>query len=292
LDTSMKRKMKGIALETARISALMGADPVTKGVLGRLNIEYDPASHPTAYPRGAKAAACVSVDFDVTVDSRSSANHAGTVQLLELSETHDVPLTWAICGMTADADREAYRRIVSSSVKQEIGIHTYSHIDAQKSDALDFENDIVKCVKSLGLTSAPRTFVFPWNRENHFDVLRKMGFRTYRGKDRVVGPPARSNGLWNIRPVYYVDQKSRGAESLMVKYAKLCAKTHSVFHLWTHPWSLVIDGDVAPMARTLDPVFKQLKEMNEAGTLALCTMGELAEHFESTDSKLTQRRRS
>ena len=69
----------------------------------------------------------------------------------------------------------------------------------------------------------PRTFIFPWNRENHFEVLRRMGFKTYRGKERVIGPPDHSMGLWNERPVFYVDQKSYGAESLMMKYADLCA---------------------------------------------------------------------
>lgn len=281
----MKRKLKDAALETAVLSSSAGAGFLTKTVLKGLKVGYDASDADTQYPGGAKAAACVSVDFDVTVDTRRSANHVGTQQLLELSEAHGVPLTWAICGMTAAADGEAYRRILSSSVKQEMAIHTYSHMDAQKSDAVEFENDIRKCVKSLGLASAPLTFVFPWNRENHFDVLRRMGFRTYRGKDRAIGPPVRSNELWNIRPVYYVDQKSHGAESLMIKYANLCAKTRSVFHLWTHPWGIVIGGDAAPMARTLDPVFSHLREMNQAGDLALCTMGELAEHFGSMDSE-------
>jgi hypothetical protein len=188
--------------------------------------------------------------------------------------------------MTAAADGEAYRRILSSPVKQEIAIHTYSHIDALRSSAEEFEADITKCVESLSLPQYPRTFVFPWNRENHFEVLRRLGFRAYRGKERAVGPPARSNGMWNMRPVYYVDQKSLGAGSLMIKYADLCVKTSSVFHLWTHPWGVVIDGDAGPMADTLDSVFRHLRDLNRKDELALCTMGELADHFESIDTKL------
>jgi peptidoglycan/xylan/chitin deacetylase (PgdA/CDA1 family) len=183
--------------------------------------------------------------------------------------------------MTAADDSDAYERILTSSVKQEIGIHTYSHIDALKCDATTFERDVVRCIDSLGLGAAPRTFVFPWNRENHFGVIRRLGFRAYRGKDRAIGPPRSSQGLWNMRPVYYVDQKSLGAEALIRKYVDLCAKNRSVFHLWTHPWGIVTDGDVVPMKKTLESVFRHMNELNRKGAMALCTMGQLSEHFDS-----------
>jgi hypothetical protein len=274
--------MKGAALETARASASIGAGFVSRRLLSPIKIEYDPPVPAGAlYPGKRKAAACVSIDFDVTADDRFEANRAGTRTLLELSETYGVPLTWAICGMTADADKESYKRILNSSTRQELGIHTYSHIDAQKCDAGQFEKDIERCLEALGMDSAPSTFIFPWNRVNHFPVLRKMGFKTYRGKERAVGAPTPSEGLYNIRPVYYVDQKSFGAQSLMNKYADLCAGASSVFHLWTHPWSIVMKDGTGPMLDTLKPVFSHLQKMSDAGGLALCTMGELAEHFQA-----------
>ena len=260
----------------------MGAESITSGILNRLNISYDPPAQPVSYPGDRRAASCISVDFDVTEPSRAKTNHAGTSALLELSEEFGIPITWAICGMTADADREAYQRILDSPVHQEIGIHTYSHIDALKCDAVKFEEDVRRCLNSLGLDTAPRAFVFPWNRENHFEVVRALGFRSYRGKERAMGAPRLSQGLWNVRPVYYVDQKSLGAEALMKKYLSLSVGTGSVFHLWTHPWGLGIDGDVSRMKKTLEPVFARMAELDGQGKLALSTMGQLAEHFDST----------
>ena len=274
--------MKGIAVESARVSASLGVESLTAGILNRLNIAYDPPSGPVSYPGNRLAASCISVDFDVTEASRAKANHEGTLALLELSEGYSVPITWAICGMTADDDGEAYRRILDSPVHQEIGIHTYSHIDALKCEAAEFEEDIRHCLASLGLDAVPRTFVFPWNRENHFEVVRALGFRSYRGKERAMGAPRLSQGLWNVRPVYYVDQKSLGAEALMKKYLSLSVGTGSVFHLWTHPWGLGIDGDVSQMKKTLEPVFARMAELDRRGKLALSTMGQLAEHFDST----------
>lgn len=274
--------MKGAALESARVSASIGADFMTRRILKPIKIEYDPpAASRALYPGSRKSAACVSIDFDVTVEDRFEPNRAGTKALLSLSEEYGVPLTWAICGMTADADKESYGRILDASTRQELGIHTYSHIDAKKCDADQFESDVTRCVESLELKTPPTTFIFPWNRVNHFPVLRKLGFKVYRGKERAVSAPTPSEGLFNIRTVYYVDQKSFGAQSLMNKYVDLCAGASSVFHLWTHPWSMVMRDGNGPMTDTLKPVFSHLQKMSDAGEIALCTMGELAEHFQS-----------
>ncbi len=278
---NFKRKMKNLALDGARISTSMGGSAVTRRVLRRIGIGYEASPSGLLYPGGAKAAACISVDFDVTQPDRYGPNRSGTEKLLELSEKYGIPLTWAICGKTAVEDRENYHRILDSQVKQEIAIHTYSHMDALECKPKEFEVDIRKCLDVVDMKSAPKTFIFPYNRENHFEVIRRLGFKTYRGKTRVVGPPARNNGLWNDRPVYYVDQKSYGAQSLMVKYADLCASSSALFHLWTHPWSIVIEGDANRMFRTLDPVFAHLDKMKRQGDMALCTMGELADHFGS-----------
>jgi hypothetical protein len=164
-------------------------------------------------------------------------------------------------------------------------VHTYSHVDALKTDAEQFEKDVQRCVDLLHLDSFPSTFIFPWNRENHFPVLKRMGFKAYRGKERAVGAPTLHEGLYNIRPVYYVDQKSLDAQSLINKYADLCASASSVFHLWTHPWSIVMRDRGGPMVQTLDPVFGHMREMSDRGALALCTMGELAEHFRANGAE-------
>jgi hypothetical protein len=242
-------------------------------------MEYGPTAS-DAPASGARASCCVTVDFDVTVGSRFEDNRKGTALLLELAEVYSIPLTWAICGKSAEDDMKSYSAIVNASGRDEVGVHTYSHIDASASSRDDFRSDVRRCIQALGLES-PRSFVFPWNREAHFDVLVDMGFRAFRGKKRAVGAPVREHELWNVRPVYYLDQKSLGAASLIKNYIDLCARSSSVFHLWTHPWSLVVDGSIEPMRKTLGSVFEHVAERRRQGMIHPTTMGSLSEHLDA-----------
>jgi peptidoglycan/xylan/chitin deacetylase (PgdA/CDA1 family) len=154
-------------------------------------------------------------------------------------------------------------------------VHTYSHLDASATPADQFRSDVERCIQALGLES-PRTFAFPWNREAHFEVLRELGFRVFRGKYRAIGNPVLKEGVWNVRPVYYVDQKSRGAESLMKKYVDLSIGRSTPFHLWTHPWALVVGGDTRPMMEILESLFAYVSEKRKQGELTTTTLGGLA----------------
>ncbi|MDA4126811.1 MAG: polysaccharide deacetylase family protein [Thaumarchaeota archaeon] len=234
---------------------------------------------PARDPLDFAAASCVSVDFDVTEQSRFDDNRMGTMALLRLADRHEIPITWAMCGRSAEEDVNSYSAIVDSSTRHEIGVHTYSHLDATASTAEEFRADVQKCVQTLRVRS-PQTFVFPWNREAHFDVLSELGFRVYRGANRAIGRPVQRGGLWNIRPVYYVDAKSEGAQSLMKSYVDLCIKRRSIFHLWLHPWSIMIRGRAEPMSDTLDEVFAYMHRKKTEGKMDLLTMGELANRLD------------
>jgi peptidoglycan/xylan/chitin deacetylase (PgdA/CDA1 family) len=234
---------------------------------------------PISKDGGITPSVCVSVDFDVTVPSRFDDNRNGTLALIELAGRYDVPITWAVCGKSAEADMRSFSAIADSK-KDEIGVHTYSHIDATVATAGEFRSDIERCVQVLGLDS-PRSFVFPWNREAHFDVLRGLGFRVFRGKERSIGIPVRKGGLWNVRPVYYVDQKSLGAESLMKQYLDVCVALSTPFHLWTHPWSLISKGRPEPMMNTLESLFARISERRKAGELRTTTLGEISVTMDS-----------
>ena len=275
--------MKILALRT--VSSSPGSRPaLARPILRLIRQGYGPISNAGE----ATPWVCVSVDFDVTVPSRFDDNRRGTLALLELAGRYGVPLTWAVCGKSAEEDRESFSAIAGAK-RDEIGVHTYSHIDASAATAEELRSDILRCVQALGLDS-PSTFVFPWNREAHFDVLRELGFRIYRGKERSIGNPVRKGGLWNVRPVYYVDQKSRGAESLMKQYLDVCVALSTPFHLWTHPWSLVSKGRAEPMMRTLESLFAHVSERRERGELKTATLGEIAAALDSrpeADAMLT-----
>jgi peptidoglycan/xylan/chitin deacetylase (PgdA/CDA1 family) len=278
----LKRTAKALMLDAAAAPIFSSNGSLTRATLQRLKIGFEPPGSVVGRLWPERAAACVSIDFDVTRAGREGPNRTGTFALVELSEKYGVPLTWAICGRTAEEDTKAYSRILDSTQEQEIGIHTYSHIDASRSGEGELEAEITKCIVTLGLPSTPRTFVFPWNREAHFDVLKRMGFLVYRGDKRVIGGLSKARGLWNIPPVYYVDQKSVGAASLMKRYVDICIRHRAVFHLWTHPWSIVEEGGSSErMVRTaLEPVFAYLAQKRDEGLLHTGTMGSLASTLE------------
>jgi hypothetical protein len=272
-EMNVKRSAKFLALSAI---ARSGSSPALAGpTLRLLGLGYGPISPTEPGKRRPPAAACISVDFDVTDPSRFDNNRKGTIALSELAARYRIPVTWAVCGKSAEADMRSYSAMVDSSSDNEIGVHTYSHIDATVAPADQFRSDIERCIQVLGLDS-PRTFVFPWNREGHFDVLRSLGFKVFRGKERAVGNPVLKGGLWNVRPVYYVDQKSRGAESLMKKYVDLCKNLSTPFHLWSHPWSLVIGGRTEPMMDTLESLFAYIAEKRDENSLRTTTLGGIA----------------
>lgn len=292
-----KRTAKSLALDFARISR----ESVSRSLLGVMKIGFELPSSNVRYPGGTSAAACISVDYDhfgnVSKDplkfepgadsNKLALNRAGTRVLLDLAERHSLPMTWAICGKTAEADINSYKRIVGSEAGHEIGIHTYSHIDVSSCSESELQHEVSKCVEVLKLGHTPRTFIFPWNRSGHFEQLKQMGFTTFRGKERVVGSPKLDNGLWNIPPVFYLDTKSLGAYELVRKFVDLCVEKHSVFHLWTHPWSVVYpDSSDALADNLLEPLFAYLEAKRNAGQLSISTLGEISSVMQDGGSTL------
>lgn len=284
---NLKRDIKILALET--VLSGPGSNPVVAApVLRLIRQGYGPISHEGPDERSLPATACVSVDFDVTIPSRFEDNRKGTLALVDLARRYSIPISWAVCGKSAEKDMRSYGAIADSGGQDEIGVHTYSHMDATKATSEEFRGDIERCLQVLGLES-PQTFVFPWNRENHFDVLRQMGFRAFRGRARAIGNPVLKEGLWNVRPVYYMDRKSFGAEALIKKYVDVCAALSTPFHLWTHPWSLASGGKTDEGMRSLEAVFQHIVEKREDSHLKTTTLGEIAAMMDSAGG---QRRES
>lgn len=271
---------------------------IDETILNFMKISFDPPKNKTLYPRGTNAASVISIDFDhltksklsdsrrwipEKVDSLLRRNRIGTSELISLSERYSVPMTWAICGETAEADPQSYSSILKSKQFQEIGVHTYSHIDVSACSEVELRLDIQRCLEVLNLPERPSTFIFPWNRQGHFDLLRKLGFISYRDQQRSIGVPRLEHDMVNIPPTYYVDLKSFGAQKLIIKFLDLCISWNSVFHLWLHPWSVVSEnnGETGKqfVEKTLDPVFSYMSERRKDGSLSLCTMGELSKTF-------------
>ena len=284
MKLNLRRRIKEAAMRSVN-SPLGGNQRIARALLWTLRTDYHGSGSNPAAGRIGRASCCITIDFDVSVPSRFEANRKGTSALLELADAYNIPLTWAVCGKSAEDDLKSYSAIVSASTRDEVGVHTYGHIDAAASTRERFQSDVKMCIQTLGLES-PRSFVFPWNREAHHDVLVELGFKAFRGKDRAIGVPTRESGLWNVRPVYYLDQKSIGAESLIKRYVDFCVRYSGVFHLWSHPWSLTVDGNTKPMEETLGSVFEYISEKRRQGLMQPFTMGDLAASLEAESAPM------
>jgi hypothetical protein len=70
----------------------------------------------------------------------------------------------------------------------------------------------------------------------------------------------------------------------MKRYLDICVRHRAVFHLWTHPWSIVEgDGSAERLVKTaLEPVFASMAQKRDEGLLHTGTMGGLATSLEMT----------
>jgi peptidoglycan/xylan/chitin deacetylase (PgdA/CDA1 family) len=265
-----------------------------------MKIELEPSHSRLVYPGGRNATACISVDYDhisnVGSDtsnftpgadsSKLKLNRAGTRMLLDISARYSIPMTWAICGKTAEADTASYSKILNSEVESEIAVHTYSHLDVSSCAESELQDDLAKWKATVKVNQTPTTFIFPWNRTGHFDFLGREGFRTYRGKERIIGTPKLNGGFWNIPPVFYVDTKSQGALGNVRKFVDLCIKNNAVFHVWMHPWSVVYPEEPDLLQRDiLSPMFEYLDAKRKEGLLSICTLGELSSAMQTRPTK-------
>jgi len=204
--------------------------------------------------------------------------------------------------------KDIVAKILASSVKHEIGLHSFSHIPFSECSQKVAEAEVelgMKAARRFGVI--PKSFVFPDNYVGHVDVLRNCGLQIYRGKDTgrwdkaqgflirkingaidklFVPPvlPSWQDGIWEIRSsMYFCDPQM---PFTLLPRAKLglskATRADKVFHIWLHPWSLLLYNS---LERDLKSFLALVAEKRDKGKLTVMTMGELADHL----GKLSQR---
>jgi len=265
-------------------------DALTRYLLNVMGIEYvkevegSEAAFVARYLNGSQGCLCISVDFDNRDERKRAISTKATIELVDLSEEFSIPITWAICGTTAINEDEAFRRIVSSKVGHELAIHTFDHQDFSDPtcDEGSARSQITKTIQILPPSGSPATFVFPWNRYGHFDLLKDEGFIAYRGRKRRLGYPSKISDLWDIHPLVYISEKSYSYSGILKALVDLAITHRALFHLWLHPWNMEAGGDVSKyLSDTLRPLFQHVKSRRQEGKLWLCTLGELANYCEA-----------
>jgi hypothetical protein len=272
---SLRNAAKSLALSLINPRDDRASRTLARSLLHSMKIGFDPPD-PRLRSGRYPSPCCISIDFDATKKERLRPNADGTVALINAAEKYKIPITWAVCGKTAEDDPESYRAIQNSSDRNEIAIHTYSHIDASVCTPQELSSDIRRCIQVLRLKDPPKSFVFPWNREGHLPLLQELGFTSFRGAKRRVGLPVLRSGLWDIPPVYYVGQAAFGSSSLLIGLLELCSSYGALFHVWTHPWDVVRPTIEEFFSSTVEPLFRRISDLRSSGELETLTMEKVA----------------
>ena len=253
--------------------------------------------------------------------------------LLNLFEKHNITATWAVVGhlfldhcecedgiphrnmprfkedwYSADPCTDIQRdplyygkdiveSILSNRIKHEIGYHSFSHVVFSECSRGVAEAEIKvgnKLAKEFGITF--KSFVFPENKIGHIDVLKKYGFKIYRGEnltrgkmsqnilirkfnggiDKMIAPPTEpkwKDGIWMIpSSMYFCDTQIRFSVLPRAKIG-LCRAMQSkkVFHIWLHPHNLLINPSLKD---DLDKFLGIVAKKRDEGKIEVMTMGE------------------
>lgn len=259
--------------------------------------------------------------------------------LLKLFEKYNTPATWAIVGhLFLDSDeqktmvhrdlpqfkegwldwnfyssihnlplycgKDIVEKILGSSTKHEIGLHSFLHIPFSQCSRAVAQAEIglgIKAASKFGLT--PRSFVFPQNKIGHIDLLKEEGFQIYRGKnlgrwkenqivlirklnsavENMIAPPVTpiyKDGIWELPgstcceseiPFSFLPRVQMGLDRAM--------RAKKVFHIRLHPRSLLSHES---LRKDLERLVTSVAKKRDEGKLQVMTMGELASHLNQT----------
>jgi peptidoglycan/xylan/chitin deacetylase (PgdA/CDA1 family) len=209
--------------------------------------------------------------------------------------------------------RDLVRLIQNCPTPQEIGSHTFSHINFATCTRERADAELAACVnaaRNMGITL--RSFVFPRNRVGHLDLLPKYGFNVFRGPDPVwyeadpvrnwrhraghlaavataaeppvVLPEWNTNGLWDIKGsmLYTPSYGFRRHLPVGLRVARAqkglarATSEQKIFHLWFHPSDVVVRQQ--EMIDGLRRIFDQAARLRSLGHLDILPMGDIPAH--------------
>ena len=256
--------------------------------------------------------------------------------ILNLFEKHNIPATWAIVGHLfldhceyedgiphkdmprfkedwysfdpcTDIQRDPLyygkdivEKILSNRIEHEIGYHSFSHVIFSECSREVAEAEIKmgnKLAKEFGITL--KSFVFPENKIGHVDILKKHGFKIYRGENlgrgninqnilirvfnfginKLIAQPAEPkwmDGIWEIpTSVYFCDSQFKFSVLPRAKIGLYRAiRSKKVFHIYLHPHNLLA---YPSLKDDLDKFLAVVAKKRDEGKIEVMTMGEFAE---------------
>src|SRR5258708_30958657 len=214
-------------------------------------------------------------------------------KLLALFKKYNIPVTWAIVGKLYEGTDPLWsgKDIISWIKKDkihELGSHTYSHEIINQISAKQANDEFAKN-KAL-------SFVFPRNKIKYLDLLKKNGFKSYRGKDKSehelliprIPPTGKIKITKNLVQIpssmYFVSARGiRKYISLFnLRYIKSklginrAIKKQEIFHLWFHPIDFA--DNTKPLLKELEEILKYVSDKRNNGLLEIKTMEQIAKY--------------
>jgi len=206
-------------------------------------------------------------------------------------------------------------RIRRTRVRHEIGSHSFGHIyygdpECTPSVAVADLDAALEAAARQGI--ALKSLVFPRNQVGHLDVLKRFGFRSYRGPEpplirtenralqravhfldqllalrpRAVRAEETLPGLWNLPGNHFFIARDGMRKMIPMASRVLKGKrgiaqaveTGGLYHLWFHPFNL--NEDTEAMMSGLAAIFEYAHRMREQGLLEVLTMDDYARRLE------------
>ena len=195
-------------------------------------------------------------------------------------------------------------KILDSPVKHEIGLHSLFHMPFHRCSHQVAEAEVevgIKAAQRFGIN--PKSFVFPYDKIGHVDVLAEHGFQIYRAQTyphwddnqklwvnlfhdaigRLSAHPALplyKDGIWQIPgSVFFCDEplpftlpyRAKRGLSRTIREGK-------VFHVWLHDRDLLA---YSRLSEDLDKFLRLVSRKRDEGKLEVMTMGKLAAYLEN-----------
>lgn len=258
-----------------------------------------------------KGVFCISIDTEL-LWGRKDLNYSTFIKktkkereiikkLLSLFDKYNIPATWAVVGKLKEKGYPLWSGIdiiknIEKVRNQEIASHSYSHEIFTKISEEKAENEIKD--------NKAKSFVFPRNQIKYLNLLKKHGFKTYRGKDRkswelfhISKPPTYkptfNNGLLNIPgSMYFVSARNirkyipygtRLFKSKMGINKAISRK--QVFHLWFHPIDFA--NETNSLMKEFEEILQYASQKRDQGKLEIKNMNQIFEEIRFNLSKTT-----
>jgi peptidoglycan/xylan/chitin deacetylase (PgdA/CDA1 family) len=205
--------------------------------------------------------------------------------------------------------------LMNSSVKHDIGSHSYNHIvfswdNCTKQIAEEDIKQTVECANEYGLKM--NSFVYPRNGIAHKEVLKENGYTNYRGIDKtfydnyptfLVKAIRQLEAFYPFTPstlkatkdttglieipgsmlfrVPHLGFKSKASVNTLVKRAKKgidkAIKNKEIFHLWFHPFNFAFKTE--EHFNGLKEILEKVAAEQAKGNLEVQTMQDIAEEW-------------